>query len=170
MKLVDPTPCDRVLRITIIANLCPNMIQLDALDISDVALKKWCFFRRSVYIYVYSHNIVLVTSRIFFLVFRKCSESSENTIRSSCNYCFEWHIVMQYCPVANYHYAHNLWQSVRGDSIKKKFVCLFSENGSISEQIINGAFNSSYNSIKFCINKAKKKKKKSPCTQTIHWL
>ena len=25
-------------------------------------------------------------------------------------------IVMQYCPMANYHYVHNLWQSVRGDS------------------------------------------------------
>ena len=25
-------------------------------------------------------------------------------------------IVMQYCPVAKYHYVHNLWQSVRGDT------------------------------------------------------
>ena len=40
---------------------------------------------------------------------------SENTIRPSCN-CLEWHIVMQYCPMANYHYVHNLWQIVRGDS------------------------------------------------------
>ena len=34
------------------------------------------------------------------LIFRKCRKSSDNTIRSSYN-CFEWHIVMQYCPVAN---------------------------------------------------------------------
>ena len=27
--------------------------------------------------------------------------------------CFEWHIVMQHCPVANYHYVHNLWQRLR---------------------------------------------------------
>ena len=37
------------------------------------------------------------------LIFRKCRKSSENTIR-----CFEWHIVLQYCPEANYHYVHNL--------------------------------------------------------------
>ena len=48
------------------------------------------------------------------LIFRKCRKSSENTIKSSCN-CFEWHIVMQYCPVTNYHNVHNLWQSVRGE-------------------------------------------------------
>ena len=52
----------------------------------------------------------------FFLIFRKCRKSSENTIRPSCN-CFEWHIVMQYCTVANYQYVHNLWQSVRGTPI-----------------------------------------------------
>ena len=51
----------------------------------------------------------------FFLIFRKCGKSSENTIRPSCN-CLEWHTVMQYCPMANYHYVHNLWQSVQGDS------------------------------------------------------
>ena len=39
----------------------------------------------------------------------------KNTTRHSCN-CFDWHMVMQHCAVANYHYVHNLWQSVRGDS------------------------------------------------------
>ena len=57
----------------------------------------------------------------FFLIFRKCRKSSENTIRSSCN-CFEWHIVMQYCPVANYHYVHNLWESVRGPDSEHFYV------------------------------------------------
>ena len=33
---------------------------------------------------------------------------------------------------------------------------LFPENGSISERTVNRAFISSYNSIKFCINKEKK--------------
>ena len=65
------------------------------------------------YISFLSHKIVLVNWTNFFLIFRKCRKSSENTIRPSCN-CFEWHIVMQYCPVANYHYVHNPWQNVRG--------------------------------------------------------
>ena len=51
----------------------------------------------------------------FFLIFRKCRKSSENTIRPSCK-CLEWHIVMQYCPMVNYYDVHNQWQSVRGDS------------------------------------------------------
>ena len=32
---------------------------------------------------------------------------------------------------------------------------IFSENGSISERTVNRGINSSYNSIKFCINKQK---------------
>ena len=48
-------------------------------------------------------------------------------------------IVMQYCPVTNYHYVHNLWQSVRGGGGGIFMVWLFSENGSISEQIVNRA-------------------------------
>ena len=44
---------------------------------------------------------------------------------------------MQYCPMANYHYVHNLWQSVRGDS----------------EHFYVWVINSSYNPIKFCTNK-----------------
>ena len=32
--------------------------------------------------------------------------------------------LMHYCPMANYHYVHNLWQSVRGDS--KHFVLVIS--------------------------------------------
>ena len=51
----------------------------------------------------------------FFLIIRKFRKLSENTTRHSCN-CVEWHIVLQYCTVANYHYVHNLWQSIRGDS------------------------------------------------------
>ena len=45
---------------------------------------------------------------------------------------------MQYCPMANYHYVHNLWQSDRGDSEHFMF-CLFPENGSILEQTVNRA-------------------------------
>ena len=52
--------------------------------------------------------------------FRKCRKSSENTSRSSCN-CFELHTVMQYCPVANYHYVHNLWQECSGGP--QTFLC-----------------------------------------------
>ena len=43
-----------------------------------------------------------------------------------------------YCPVANYHHVHNLWQSVRGDSEHFTF-WLFPENGSILERIVNRA-------------------------------
>ena len=45
---------------------------------------------------------------------------------------------MQYRPVANYHYVHNVWQSVWGDS-KHFYVWLFPENGNISEQTVNRA-------------------------------
>ena len=75
--------------------------------------------------------IVLVNSTKFFLIFRKCRKSSEITIRPSCN-CFEWHIVMQYCPVANYHYVHNLCHG-------KVMFWLFPENGGISERTVNRA-------------------------------
>ena len=49
---------------------------------------------------------------------------------------------------------------VFGETPKNFMFWLFPENGSISERTVNRAFNSSYNSIKFCINKKKKKKKK----------
>ena len=67
----------------------------------------------------------------------KVQEIIKNTIRPFYN-CFEWHIVMQYCPVANYHHVHNLWQSVRGDS-KHIYVLVISWNGSISELTVNRA-------------------------------
>ena len=54
--------------------------------------------------------------------------------------------------MANCHYVHNLWQSVRGTPNIFMF-WLFPENGSISERTVNRGINSSYNSIKFCINK-----------------
>ena len=57
------------------------------------------------------------------------------------------HIVMQYCPVANYHYVHNLWQSVRGTPN------IFFLNGSISQRTVNRAFNSSYSSINSVLTK-----------------
>ena len=53
----------------------------------------------------------------FFLIFKKCKNSSENIIRPSCKmfwmtYCnANWN-----CPMANYHYVYNLWPNVRGDS------------------------------------------------------
>ena len=72
-----------------------------------------------------------------FLIFRKCRKSLQYIIRPSCN-CFEWHIVMQYCPVANYHYVHNLWQSVQGTPNIYIF-WLFPENWSISERTVNRA-------------------------------
>ena len=86
----------------------------------------YCKFLYSLYMYMYLKLSLLKPQdsfsefdNFFPLIFRKCRKSSENTIRPSCN-CFEWHIVMQYCPVVNYHYVHvglhNLWQSVRGDS------------------------------------------------------
>ena len=51
----------------------------------------------------------------FFLDLQKVQEIIRKHHQTSCN-CLEWHIVMQYCPMANYHYVHvhNLWQSVRG--------------------------------------------------------
>ena len=45
---------------------------------------------------------------------------------------------MQYCRVANYHYVHNLWQSVWGDSEQLMF-WLFLENGGILERTVNRA-------------------------------
>ena len=51
----------------------------------------------------------------FFLIFRKCRKSSENTIRPSCN-CFEWHTAMQYCPMANYHMYITYGKVFEGDS------------------------------------------------------
>ena len=94
-----------------------------------------------------------MNSRIFCLIFRECRESSESTIKSSCN-CFEWHIVMQNCPVANYHYVHNLWQSVRRDSKHFYVLFIFWKWQHFRANYKQG-INSSYNSIKFCINKAK---------------
>ena len=86
----------------------------------------------------------------FFLIFRKCRKSSENTIGPSCN-CFELHSVMQYCPVANYLYVHNLWQSVRGGL--RTFLCFgnFLKMETFWSELLKG-INSSYNSIGFCIN------------------
>ena len=45
---------------------------------------------------------------------------------------------MQYCPMAKYHYVHNLWQSVWGTPNIFMFV-LFPENGSISERTVSRA-------------------------------
>ena len=56
--------------------------------------------------------------------------------------------------MANYHYVHNLWQSVWGDSKHFYVLAIFwkwKHFGANCEQGIN----SSHNSIKFCINKAK---------------
>ena len=87
--------------------------------------------------YFQSHKIVLVKSQNFLLIFRKCRKSSENTIRSSFN-CFEWHIVMQYCPVANYHCVHIITYGKVFRGTPNIFMFwLFSENGSISERIVN---------------------------------
>ena len=93
----------------------------------------------------------------FFLIFRKCRKSSENTIRPS-SHCFEWHIVMQYCPMANYHYVHNLWWSVRGDSEHFDFLDIswkWKHFWANCKQGIDSSY--MYNSIKFCINKTKTK-------------
>ena len=103
-----------------------------------------------------------------FLIFRNCRKSSENTIRPSCN-CLDWHILMQYCPMANYHYVHNLWQSVRGDS-KHSYVLLISWKWKHFGANCYQGINSSYNPIKFCINNNNNLFSFSPCTKTIHWL
>ena len=69
------------------------------------------------------------------------SESAGNhqkhTIRPSCN-CFEWHIIMQYCPVANYHDVHNLWQSVSGGM--RTFLCFgyFLKMESFRSELLTG--------------------------------
>ena len=49
-------------------------------------------------------------------------------------------IVMQYCPVANYHYVHNLWAMAKclGGTPKIFMFWLFPENGSISERTVTG--------------------------------
>ena len=77
------------------------------------------YFRHSDCLLHDSHKIVLVNSTNFLLIFRKCRISTENTIRPSCN-CLNdnilYYIVTHYCPVAYYHYVHNLWQSVWGNS------------------------------------------------------
>ena len=46
---------------------------------------------------------------------------------------------MQYCPMANYHYVHNLDGKVFGGNPKIFMFWLFYENGSISEQTVNRA-------------------------------
>ena len=62
--------------------------------------------------------------------------------------------------MANYDYVHNLWQSVRGTPDILMF-WLFPENGSISEQNWGKqGINSSYNPVKFWIQKRRKKKRK----------
>ena len=84
------------------------------------------------------------------LIFRKCRKSSENTIRPSCNRV-EWHIVMQYCTMANYHYIHNLWQSVRG--VLRTFLCFgyFLRVEAFRSELSTGHY-SSYNPINFRVN------------------
>ena len=86
-----------------------------------------------------------------FLDLQKVQEIIRKHHRPSCN-CFEWHFVMQYCPVANYHYVHNLWQSVRGDS-EHFYVFVISWKWKHFGANCYQGINSSYNSIKFCINK-----------------
>ena len=77
---------------------------------------------------------------IFFLIFRKCRKSSENTIRPSCN-CFEWHILLQYCPVANYHYTcmYITYGKVFGGTPNILMFWIFPDNGSISEWTVSRA-------------------------------
>ena len=103
----------------------------------------------------------------FFLIFRKCRKSSENTIRPTCN-CLELHIVMQFCPIANYHYVHNLWQSVRGNS--EHFYVLviswkwkhFGANWNRALIAHTNLWNSALSNNFFSSF--------SPSTKTIHWL
>ena len=77
---------------------------------------------------------------------------------------------MQYCPVANYHYVHNLWHSVRGDS--EQFLCFsyfLKMEAFRSELHVNRALivhTTLYNSALT----QKYKFSFSPFTQTIHWL
>ena len=73
------------------------------------------------------------------LIFRKCRKSSENTIRPSCN-CFECHTVMQYCPMANYHYihVHNPWQSVWGDSKHIYVLVIFLKMEAFRSELLTG--------------------------------
>ena len=47
-------------------------------------------------------------------------------------------MVMQYRPIANYHYVHYLWQSVRGDS-EHFSVWVISLKYFISERTVNRA-------------------------------
>ena len=53
--------------------------------------------------------------------------------------------------MANYHYVHNLWQSVRGDS-KHFYVLVISWKLKHFGANCKQGINSLYNSIKFCIN------------------
>ena len=110
---------------------------------------------------------------IFFLIFRKCRKSSENTIRSSC--ILFWMILQ--CNIAqwqNSHYVHNLVAKCSGGL--RTFLCFgyFLKSGSISERnMLTLACNSSIGSqsdqdILTTLTKQKYKFSFSPCTKTIH--
>ena len=110
--------------------LCSNVKKLEKCHKNEDILFRVCSS------WVKSHKMVNLT--IFFLIFRKCREALENTIRPSCN-CFERHtcIVMQYYLVANYHYVH-VAKCLGG--LRTFFMFwLFSENGSLSERTVNRA-------------------------------
>ena len=45
---------------------------------------------------------------------------------------------MQYCPMANYHYVHNLWQSVRGDSEHLQYLGYFLKMEAFRSELSTG--------------------------------
>ena len=63
---------------------------------------------------------------------------------------------MQYCPMANYHYVHNLWQSVQGDSEHFFVVGYFLKMEAFWSELLTGhalkkIYNTLYKPINFCI-------------------
>ena len=73
-----------------------------------------------------------------FLIFRQCRKSSESTIRPSCN-CLEWHIVMQYCPMVNYHYVYTYMAKCSGRLRTFIYFGYFLKMEAFSERTVNRA-------------------------------
>ena len=98
--------------------------------------KKYSTFNEFIFFSEYS---VWWIRQVFFLIFRKCRKSSENTIRPSCN-CFEIHIVMQYCPgKIIIMYIIITYGKEFGGTPNIFMFWIFPENGNISERTDNRA-------------------------------